>query len=192
MMGREYEASGAECVDCTRLRAALEHAERALGEVTKKFQDQRRLLNEYESAAGFNERVEARAAAYHDEACVYATRLAEAAEENKRLRVRVGDRILFAEQAQARLAEMEKERDTLQVRIDRADGALADAATVQTGDLERGIRQLANERDGLDSAYRENLTLRTRLAEAEGMKGAVAGACEALRAGAPAGREETR
>jgi hypothetical protein len=35
MMGREYEASGAECVDCTRLRAALEHAERALAEAER-------------------------------------------------------------------------------------------------------------------------------------------------------------
>jgi len=40
----------------------------------------------------------------------------------------------------------------LEIRLARADGALADAETVATGDIERGIRALTAERDGLRGA----------------------------------------
>lgn len=43
------------------------------------------------------------------------------------------------------------EGEHLRIAHARADGALADAETVPTGDLERGIRALTAERDGLKS-----------------------------------------
>ncbi len=69
------------------------------------------------------------------------------------------DRVRWAEVFQAcsaalaRLSWREegetKERDTLHIAAQRADGALADAATVPTGNLEHGIRLLTGERDAL-------------------------------------------
>ncbi len=48
-----------------------------------------------------------------------------------------------------------KERDTLHIAAQRADGALADAATVPTGNLEHGIRLLTLERDALRAEMTE-------------------------------------
>lgn len=71
----------------------LEQAERALSEVTAKFQEQRTLLNKYETAwdtaSGFHVAVEARAAAYHDDACSYRTQLHAAEQVLQTLRTRV-------------------------------------------------------------------------------------------------------
>jgi chromosome segregation ATPase len=46
-----------------------------------------------------------------------------------------------------RARRLRTEHDHLQILHDRADGALADAGSVRTGDLERGIRELIGERD---------------------------------------------
>ncbi len=52
--------------------------------------------------------------------------------------------------AQAReIAALTAEVEQLRIAIARADGALADAETVPTGNLEDGIRALTAERDGL-------------------------------------------
>ena len=47
------------------------------------------------------------------------------------------------------IAALRAEVAALCIAHDRADGALADAETVLTGDIERGIRLLTLERDGL-------------------------------------------
>jgi DNA repair exonuclease SbcCD ATPase subunit len=46
-----------------------------------------------------------------------------------------------------RARRLRTEHDHLQILHDRADGALADAGSVRTGGLERGIRELTAERD---------------------------------------------
>lgn len=57
---------------------------------------------------------------------------------------------LSEEQYQARtIAALKAEVSRLRIAYDRADGALADAETVPAGNLERGIRALTAERDGL-------------------------------------------
>lgn len=56
----------------------------------------------------------------------------------------------YVERVESPLAEIIKAEDErLRIAHDRADGALADAGTVPTGDLEKGIRALTAERDGL-------------------------------------------
>jgi len=47
--------------------------------------------------------------------------------------------------------------EMLTLALKRADGALADAATVPTGDVERGIRLLTEERDRLKTAAAQAL-----------------------------------
>jgi len=50
------------------------------------------------------------------------------------------------------LAEQAREIESMRIAQQRADGALADAGTVPTGNLERGIRMLTAERDVLQAA----------------------------------------
>jgi hypothetical protein len=50
------------------------------------------------------------------------------------------------------LARLTEERDQAEIKLTRAQGALADAATVTTGDVEAGIRALTAERDRLREA----------------------------------------
>ena len=49
----------------------------------------------------------------------------------------------------ALVEELQAEVSARRIAHDRANGALADAGTVQTDDIERGIRQLTAERDRL-------------------------------------------
>lgn len=53
------------------------------------------------------------------------------------------------------VGRLRAERDDLRIAQQHADGALADAATVPTGNLERGIRMLTAERDTLAGRIKE-------------------------------------
>lgn len=55
------------------------------------------------------------------------------------------------------LARLTEERDQAEIKLTRAQGALADAATVTTGNVEAGIRALTAERDRLRIAGEDML-----------------------------------
>jgi hypothetical protein len=73
------------------------------------------------------------------------------AKENADLLDRVRDLEAAGVILSAQVETLTKELGEADVCIDRADGALADAGDIPTGDIERGIRRLTEERDAVSA-----------------------------------------